>query len=606
MSSILNTQRMPLLMKWLGVAVAYALLLNLNQTYLTDHNIVSIFWLPSGLAVAVGLIGGKRYVGGVFFGALLSYLADHTALASLGLALGASTEALLGSWLLTQRVNFDLKVSSLADILKLDSLAGFVGTAAGALICSSTLLVSGDISALSFLPTFCRWWMGDALGVIVFTPLILVWQHPPSAGEQPRHFVERLLVLGTSLLVGQIVFMDWFHEHIGYLPQGYWMFMLITLVALRLGTRGTFTVILIVAVQGMLGALRGIGYFADDIASTQLVNYWFYMVVLSFVGGALATFISAERRDRAALRDQERFFRLITDNIDDFIAVLDVEGKRLYNSPSYAKLFGDTHKLLLTDSFAEVHPDDRDRVKQVFRETVQTGIGQRIEYRFVLPDGSIRQMESRGGVIRNVDGRLLCVAVVSHDITERKKADEQIYALAYYDALTQLPNRLMLKDRFNLAMATNKRNGRHGALIVLDLDNFKPVNDQHGHSAGDLLLKEAAHRIASSVREVDTVARFGGDEFVVILTGLDTIKSKSKELAASVAEKIRAKLAEPYFIEIPAEDGTTFIVEHHCTSSIGIAIFLSHETSQEDIFKWADMAMYRAKESGRNQIKFHE
>ena len=602
----MNKQFQNFLFKVSLFVIAYLALVRINLAYLMGTGAVSVFWLPSGLAIAAGLIGGKRYLWGVFVGAFIAYSFDHSIAVALGLALAALLEGYCGTWLVTRVGKLDRNLGNHADILKLVSLAGFVATTIGALVGTATLLLSGILTEQTYLSALCRWWMGDALGIILLTPFILTWQRPPENWQQSKRFVEIVLVLSIAFLVGQVVFMGWLHDSLGYFPKGYLMFMFITLVALRLGTHGALTVMLIAAVQGLLGAIHGVGYFANDIADSLLVNFWFYMVVLSFVGIALAIFISAEKRDKEALRDQERFFRLITENIDDFIAVLDLDGKRLYNSPSYAKLFGDPKNLLRTDSFAEVHPEDRDRVKQVFRETVQTGIGQRIEYRFILPDGSIRFMESRGGVIRNVEGELLCIAVVSHDITERKKTDEKIYTLAYYDPLTQLPNRLMLKDRFNLAMAANKRNRRYGALMVIDLDNFKPINDNYGHDAGDVLLKEAARRIAGSVREVDTVARFGGDEFVVILSALEEDQALSKEHAARIAEKIRFKVAEPYFIETKAEDGSRKVIEHHCTASIGVTTFFSNEVSQDDIFKCADMAMYTAKESGRDQIKFYE
>jgi len=134
-------------------------------------------------------------------------------------------------------------------------------------------------------------------------------------------------------------------------------------------------------------------------------------------------------REQAALREQEEFFRLIAENIGDFIAVLDLEGRRLYNSPSYRRFFDADKELRGSDSFAEIHPDDREHIKHLFRETVRTGIGQQAEYRFVLPDGGTRQMESHGGVIRDSQGRVLRVIVVSRDISERKLAEEAIRQL---------------------------------------------------------------------------------------------------------------------------------------------------------------------------------
>lgn len=318
---------------------------------------------------------------------------------------------------------------------------------------------------------------------------------------------------------------------------------------------------------------------------------------------AIVRDISERKRVEAVLREQEEFFRLVAENSGDFIAVLDVDGRRLYNSPSYKHFFGDTRYLQGTDSFTEVHPDDKDRVKRVFFETVKTGIGQRIEFRFLLPDGAVRQMESRGGVIKDGDGRVFRVVVVSNDITERKQTEEQIHSLAFYDTLTRLPNRRMLSDRLRQAMATTRRSGRFGALMFLDLDNFKPINDAHGHAVGDLLLSEAAQRIAGCVREVDTVARFGGDEFVVLLHDLDVVKAESAAQASRVAEKIRARLTTPYVLPVRHAGETDALVTHQCTSSIGLVLFLNHQYSEEDLLRWADIAMYQAKDDGGNRIR---
>jgi diguanylate cyclase (GGDEF)-like protein/PAS domain S-box-containing protein len=319
---------------------------------------------------------------------------------------------------------------------------------------------------------------------------------------------------------------------------------------------------------------------------------------------AVLTDISERKRTEDALREQEEFYRMIAENIDDFVAVLDLEGRRLYNSPSYTRLFGNHESLKGTDSFAEIHPDDREHVRRVFMETVLTGIGLRIEYRFVLPDGSIRYMESCGGLIRNSRGHASRVVVVSRDITERIKAENQIRNLAFYDTLTKLPNRRMFDDRLNQAMAASKRTGHYGALMFLDMDNFKPLNDQYGHSAGDLLLKEVSHRIISCVREMDTVSRFGGDEFVVMLTELDADKKSSIAQTGIVAEKIRAILAKPYMLVLQHEIETETAIEYHCTASIGVVMFINHEYRPDDLLKRADMVMYQAKESGRNQVRF--
>lgn len=184
------------------------------------------------------------------------------------------------------------------------------------------------------------------------------------------------------------------------------------------------------------------------------------------------------------------------------------------------------------------------------------------------------------------------------------EATIQLRTLAFYDTLTQLPNRRLLNDRLAHALATSKRSGKYGALMFLDLDNFKPVNDQYGHAAGDLLLIEAAQRISSCLREMDTVARFGGDEFVVMLGELDSKLDESVRLAYLVAEKIRNSLGQTYQLTIQQEGQPERTITHRCSSSIGVTMFLDHHVSQEEIMTTADAAMYQAKQSGRDRITF--
>jgi len=190
------------------------------------------------------------------------------------------------------------------------------------------------------------------------------------------------------------------------------------------------------------------------------------------------------------------------------------------------------------------------------------------------------------------------------DITERKQMEDRVHQLAFYDTLTNLANRRLLSDRMSQTMAAGKRSGLYGAVLFLDLDNFKPLNDLHGHEVGDLLLSEVASRLKRCVREIDTVARFGGDEFVVMLCDLSPDESESTALAMIVAGRIQAALSAPYLLTRHDEKaGAT--VEHHCTASIGVAMFIGQETSQDEILKWADTAMYQAKAAGRNSIRLH-
>jgi diguanylate cyclase (GGDEF)-like protein len=181
------------------------------------------------------------------------------------------------------------------------------------------------------------------------------------------------------------------------------------------------------------------------------------------------------------------------------------------------------------------------------------------------------------------------------DISERKNAEEQIRHLALYDDLTQLPNRRLLIDRMQQAMAACARGGRRCALFLLDLDNFKELNDTFGHDHGDLLLQQTAERLNACIRDVDTAARLGGDEFVVMLTDLAADITEATRQATAVGEKILATLNRPYDL---CGD------EYHCTPSIGITLFADQSSSVDELLKQADMAMYQAKSAGRNTMRF--
>ncbi len=203
------------------------------------------------------------------------------------------------------------------------------------------------------------------------------------------------------------------------------------------------------------------------------------------------------------------------------------------------------------------------------------------------------------------DGVVVGAIATFLDITERKKNEEAIHRLAFYDTLTLLPNRRLLNDRLHQALIAAKRSGRYGAVMFIDLDNFKSLNDKYGHTLGDLLLNEVARRISGCLREIDTVARLGGDEFVVLLTNLNEDNIESVRLATLIAEKVRITLARPYFLKLAHEGEAETNVEHHCTSSIGVTLFMKNGT-QDEILKWADTAMYQAKHDGRNLVRLYQ
>lgn len=200
-------------------------------------------------------------------------------------------------------------------------------------------------------------------------------------------------------------------------------------------------------------------------------------------------------------------------------------------------------------------------------------------------------------VVKDANGAVTNHVATLTDITMNKAAAEEIKHLAFYDPLTGLPNRRLMVDRLNQALVFSARTGRDGAVLFLDLDHFKTLNDSLGHDVGDMLLQQVAERLVSCVREGDTVARLGGDEYVVLLENLSEEATEAATQVEAVGEKILAALNQPYQLGQH---------EYHCTPSIGVALFSNHNQSQEELLKHADIAMYQAKKAGRNTIRFFD
>jgi diguanylate cyclase (GGDEF)-like protein/PAS domain S-box-containing protein len=256
----------------------------------------------------------------------------------------------------------------------------------------------------------------------------------------------------------------------------------------------------------------------------------------------------------------------------------------------------------VADLGAYVNPAQRDEMMKLLR---QQGSVQNlhIEYRTRNDKHMVLEVSGRIVILRGES----CLLAMMGDVTQRIQAEVKVHEQAFRDSLTRLPNRRLLKDRLQQSIAVSRRSACYGALMFVDLDNFKPLNDTHGHEVGDLLLIEAANRLNGCVREMDTVARLGGDEFVVVLNELNSELLISTEQAQAVAEKIRHELSGVYLLVPKTEGAVNSGIEHRCTASIGVALFgVNHASSSQEVLKWADEAMYQAKHAGRNSVRFYE
>ncbi len=310
-------------------------------------------------------------------------------------------------------------------------------------------------------------------------------------------------------------------------------------------------------------------------------------------------------RIRRQLAERDQLFQLISENAADMIALVDGDGRRLYNSPAYQKVLGySPEELRATSSIEQVHPDDRPRVLQAAENARLSGQGERAEYRVRHKDGSWRTLESTACAIRNAKGETDKLVIVNRDITERKRAEEMLVHNAFHDGLTNLPNRALFLDRLQHALTLSKKHSNYKfAVLLIDVDEFKIINDSLGHAAGDELLIQIGQRLKRAVRRADTVsrprvnevpektpnddtlARLGGDEFTILL---DDIRDPIE--AVRVAERVQAELTTPFVVNKQ---------EIVVSASIGIASSISPHTQAEDLVRDADIAMYRAKRSGK-------
>ncbi len=415
------------ILKLLGVAALYALLAKIVLTFFSANGVVSIVWPPSGLALAVLLIGGKRYFPGVFLGALLANAMTGLTLGvAASIAMGNTLEALLGIWLLTRNGRFNSNMGTLHDYLRLVALGGFVACSVAALNGSTTLLASGFITTEIYFQNLLNWWMGDALGIILLTPLILVWQRMPDRWLEPTRAAEAILLLSLMFLSNQIVFLGWFHDTSGIFEQvarGYWMFLLVALIGVRLGTRGVLIALVMTAIQALFGAALGVGFFAGDIAKTGLINYWFYIVVLSVVGMALATYFAEREQMERALRRSEEGLNRAQAVSQTGSWFLDIPTSRLEWSAETYRMFGipQQQTVDLATFVAITHPDDRDFVLNAWGEAM-AGAPYDIEHR-IMAGGRERWVRERARIERNAEGRPLTGIGTVQDITERKQLE---------------------------------------------------------------------------------------------------------------------------------------------------------------------------------------
>ncbi|MBV1788736.1 EAL domain-containing protein [Marinobacterium sp. D7] len=324
------------------------------------------------------------------------------------------------------------------------------------------------------------------------------------------------------------------------------------------------------------------------------------LAVLLVLAGALVAVLKRKVKQKSLdLADNERRLNTILSNVDASIFIKGTDFRYQYVNTRVAQLFELPEESVCgcrdeqffdADTVAAIRALDQ-RVmlhgERVVDEVTQRRLDSQEERTYL----AVKQP------LRNEKGEIVGLVGVSTDITERKRSEEQIHQLAFYDSLTGLPNRNLLIERLDHALATSARTGVVGAVLFIDLDNFRDLNDTLGHSAGDLMLRLVGERLQLRVREGDTIARFGGDEFVLVIEGLDDVQEEALFQAEHLAKTLLNLINQAFEFE-----GNIFTP----TASIGIALFERQRHSADDMIKWAELAMYEAKAAGRNSVRFFD
>ncbi len=415
--------------KLIAFAASYAFLALLSCIYFSPTGTGSILFLASGFALAVLLIGGPHYVWGVMLGALASNLAQGNSLtAVLFAAAGSSLAALLGAMLLSRRSRFDSALQTMEDYFWLIGVGGFLSSIVSATFGSLAALSSKVIGFDLFWQTLLKWWMGDTLGVVIIAPLLLTWSHKRCISPSCKLDAKTMSLLALSFVVGQIIFLDWFSAHLHSLGHGYWMYLLITWIAIRLGSRATVLAVAIAAIQGITGINQGAGFFKHALVADNVPDYWFFNIALSIVGMAQATYLASRLRTEQALSERESYLNTLVKTLPDLVWLKNPYGVYLSCNPGFERLYGAQE----TDIIGKTDYDFVSREwADFFREHDQMAAAAgksciNEEWLTFASNGYRGYFETIKTPMYGAKGELLGVLGVAREITERKQLTEAL------------------------------------------------------------------------------------------------------------------------------------------------------------------------------------
>ncbi|WP_139557199.1 bifunctional diguanylate cyclase/phosphodiesterase [Methylotetracoccus oryzae] len=542
--------------------------------------------LPSGLAVASLLVLGPGLWPAIALGAFAARLIDGLIWPA---AMLSAAGAALGSFL-TARLIGRLSRGLAGPAAQLRDLGVWLAAAAA----GSALGVSLDFLAVALgLVTGAEaqprvWlagWMTQVLGIATFTPALLAQVSPFQWASCSR--TEALIWCALLLLGAVEAFAHWPLPSLAFYGAGL-LFPLVTIVGLRCSRRTVSLALMGVVVIGWFCTRSGWGDFAADLADTGLLRFWLYCMLLLTSGLAVSILAADRRRAKASLLQAAG----IVESMQEGVMVTDSDGLILSVNPAFTEITGYVASEVIGRHRSLLDADPGDEKAIATRKAALAASGRwQGESWSRRKNGERYPLWQRVSAVAGGRGSTVNYVAVFSDISSLKVSQEELEHLAHHDVLTELPNRLLFRDRLDHAIQRAQRSNLRLALLFLDLDRFKHVNDSLGHSAGDQLLRDVAMRLRSAVRRDDTLARLGGDEFTVLMEGL-----KDGRDAAVLAEKLLGVLREPFRVQQH---------ELYVSTSIGISIYPQDALTTESLLRNADAAMYRAKDAGRNAYWYY-
>jgi diguanylate cyclase (GGDEF)-like protein/PAS domain S-box-containing protein len=477
------------------------------------------------------------------------------------------------------------------------ALLGMLVSSGGGIL---ALYLADIVKAENINRVWFIWWVGDTVGVILALPLTL----------SIRKTKINLNITQYYQLACWLIFFtacELIISNLGMSLNKQFMLSLFLIMpvliwaSMHFGLIGGSLVVITLSSIAVWATSQGYGAFYSLDANEGLFSLWAFIVTLMVVMLLISVLQSERNMAELALRNNERKLRSVIDGALDAIVTIDAKGALIEFNPAAERIFGYKKEEVIGQPLANliIPPAQRAAHNQKHQEFVLTGIkhifDRRIELTALRADGTEFPVELTLTALKDFDSTL--VTGFLRDISQQKKAQQEIENIAYYDLLTGLPNRRLLIDRFERAIVKAKREKSYCALIFMDLDHFKALNDSKGHDAGDQLLVEVAKRIQNAVRAGDSVARLSGDEFILIIENLSQHQSVACEQAADIVQKLLIELNKTYQLGI---------FEFNTTGSIGITLFNDDELGFEDHLRHADTAMYQAKTAGRNTYRFYD